>query len=154
MLELTEKIEKHHGASPATSLTLPWHKRNRSRQRVTLDSGEEAGLFLERGTVLRGGDLLRNDKGFTVEIVAATESLSTVVCSDVLQLARLCYHLGNRHVDLQIDTHGISYPHDHVLDEMIGGLGFQTVTQEAPFEPESGAYDDTGQSHGHGHSHG
>ena len=149
MKKFTEKSNHYHGERPAVTLTLPWHKRNRSRQRVVLDNGEEAGLFLERGTVLRGGDILGNDEGFAVEVVAATESLSIIVCDDALQLARLCYHLGNRHVDLQISAAAISYPHDHVLDEMIRGLGFSPQSCEVPFEPESGAYDDDG-----GHSHG
>lgn len=135
-----------------SSLTLPWHKRCRSRQRVKLDNGEEAGLFLERGSILRGGDVLCSEEGLAIQVVAATEKLSTISCDDPLQLARLCYHLGNRHVDLQIASDGLSYPHDHVLDEMICGLGFHTRVQEGPFEPESGAYDDG--SHSHGHQHG
>jgi urease accessory protein len=154
MNKLTQKTGCNHGAPVAASLTLPWHKRCRSRQRVILDNGEEAGLFLERGSILRGGDIISSEDGFEVEIIAAPELLSTIECDDSLQLARLCYHLGNRHVDLQISAISINYPHDHVLDEMIRGLGFHPAMNTAPFEPESGAYDDHSTSHNHGHSHG
>ncbi len=114
-----------------------------------MDSGEEVGLFLERGSSLRGGDILSSDDNFTVLIQAADELLSVVYCNDSLQLARLCYHLGNRHVDLQISSDHLCYPHDHVLDKMIQGLGFAPVVIHTPFEPETGAYSDGG----HGHSH-
>jgi urease accessory protein len=149
MIRLTQKITPCTEA--AATLTLPWTQRIKSRQRALLDNGEEAGLFLERGIILRGGDVLSSADGFTVQIQAARETLSTVHCDDPLQLARLCYHLGNRHVDLQISTNQLCYPHDHVLDEMIRGLGFSPVMQQAPFEPESGAYGDGGHNHGHHH---
>ena len=151
MITLTRKIGHGLEEAATTTLTLPWSQRSKSRQRVLLDNGKEAGLFLERGIILRGGDLLSGDEEITVQILAASETLSTVHCDDSLQLSRLCYHLGNRHVDLQISTDSLCYPHDHVLDDMIRGLGFSPVTIEAPFEPESGAYGDGGQGHGHHH---
>jgi urease accessory protein len=149
MITLTSKTT--HSAKATTSLTLPWNRRCKSRQRVLLDNGEEAGLFLERGIILRGGDHLSSENGVTVKILAATETLSTIHCDDPLQLSRLCYHLGNRHVDLQIGLDSLCYLHDHVLDDMIRGFGFSPVIIEAPFEPESGAYGDGGHSHGHHH---
>ena len=149
MIQLTKKAA--HCTEAKTTLTLPWSRRTKSRQRVLLDTGEEAGLFLERGIILRGGDILSNEDGFMVQVQAACETLSVVQCHDSLQLSRLCYHLGNRHVDLQIGSDHLCYPHDHVLDDMIRGLGFTPVIQETPFEPETGAYGDD--SHGHGHHH-
>lgn len=149
MIRLTKKAA--HGTVAETTLTLPWSKRTKSRQRVLLDTGEEAGLFLERGIILRGGDILSTDDEFTVQIRAARETLSMVHCHDSLQLSRLCYHLGNRHVDLQISSDHLCYPHDHVLDDMIRGMGFKPVTQEMVFEPEAGAYGDGGHEHGHHH---
>ncbi|MBU1138055.1 MAG: urease accessory protein UreE [Proteobacteria bacterium] len=147
MIQFTRKIERCPEA-PAT-LTLPWSQRSKSRQRVRLDNGEEAGLFLERGIILRGGDCLATDDNTVVKILAATETVSTVYCQDPLQLARICYHLGNRHVDLEISEHRIRYPHDHVLDAMLQGMGLTAEIEQAPFEPETGAYGE-----GHGHSHG
>jgi urease accessory protein len=136
---------------------LPWEQRLKSRLRVRLDGGLEAGIFLPRGTVLRGGDVLVSAEGEAVLVRAAVETVSTVRTSDPLLLARLCYHLGNRHVALEIGTGYLRYLHDYVLDGMVHGLGGETVVEEAPFEPEHGAYGEYGghggHSHGHGHEH-
>ena len=107
------------------------------------------------------GDLIISDDGKTlVEIKAATETVSTVKCNDPLLLAKACYHLGNRHVPLQINATTLHYQHDHVLDEMVKGLGLEVICEDAPFEPEPGAYGGGGHhSHGddyehpHDHSH-
>ena len=148
MIRLTQKIKEYEGA--INSLTLPWAQRLKSRQRVCLDDGVEAGIFLDRGTVLRGGDCLTNDDGNVVVIVkAALEDVSTVICGDPLQLARICYHLGNRHVSLEISENRVQYLHDHVLDDMIRGQGLEVTVEQAAFEPETGAYGE-----GHGHHHG
>jgi urease accessory protein len=146
MIELTRRVTS---GEPATTLTLPLEKRLRSRLRATLDDGRSAGVFLERGEVLRDGDLLCAADGTVVQIQAAAETLSEVRCNQPLLLARACYHLGNRHVALQIDAQSVRYPHDHVLDDMLRGLGLTPVTVEAPFEPEPGAYG--GHAHSHGH---
>ncbi|WP_457572932.1 urease accessory protein UreE [Desulfolithobacter sp.] len=149
MICLTRKTDTDPGRE-ALTLTLPWEKRIRSRLRVQLDNGQEAGLFLPRGTVLRGGDLLVDDSAASVvRILAADEEVSRVSCLNGLQLARACYHLGNRHVALQIDRQWVQYLHDHVLDEMVRGLGLTVIRALAPFEPEYGAY----ASGGHGHHH-
>ncbi len=155
MLELTGLAT---AGEPQTTLTLPLDRRVRSRQRVVLDDGREAGLFLARGQVLRDGDLLAGTDGLLVRVRAAAEPVSEVHCDDALLLARACYHLGNRHVVLQIGPGFVRYPHDHVLDDMLRGLGLQPTYAEAPFEPEPGAYGGAsghhgGHAHGHGHGH-
>lgn len=133
------------GAAPAAAqLVLPYELRTRSRLRTRLSSGEEAALLVERGRVLRGGERLLAEDGRVVEVVAQAEAVSTVRASDTLALARACYHLGNRHVPLQIGPGWLRYPGDHVLDELVCGLGLEVVSETAPFEPEAGAY-------GHGH---
>jgi len=159
------QVEKHyHGSMQATErLTLPFDLRQKSRLRCHLDSGEEVGLVLDRGTVLRGGDLLQADDGRIIEVVAAPELLSVVASSDPLQLARAAYHLGNRHVALQIRAGVLSFLHDHVLDDMLRGLGLAVRMETLPFEPEGGAYgrhehaaahdQDHDHDHGHGHHH-
>jgi urease accessory protein len=146
MLELTQK--KDRGAPASKSLTLPWERRIKSRQRAVLDDGEEVGIFLPRGTVLRDGDVLVAEEGTAVVIQAAAEPVSSVYTKDSLLLARLCYHLGNRHVALEIGQGRLRYQHDHVLDDMVRALGGLPVKESAPFEPEVGAYA------GHGHHHG
>ncbi|MES9845131.1 MAG: urease accessory protein UreE [Candidatus Sedimenticola sp. PURPLELP] len=154
MIKLTEKTGQV--SSIDATLTLPLHSRIKSRLRVILDNGEDAGLFLERGTTLKDGDMLRTDDGFSVLVKAAEETLSTVISDDPHLLARACYHLGNRHVSIQIEPKRVSYIHDHVLDVMLRGLGMEVTTSNAPFEPEPGAYGgsaEKGHKH-HGHSHG
>jgi len=139
------------GASPAAEqLVLPFELRQKSRLRARLASGTEVGLFLERGIVLRGGDLLLAEEGTVIEVVAALETVSTVRDPEAMRLARAGYHLGNRHVPVEIGNGWLRYGHDHVLDDMVRGLGLTVVVEQAPFEPEAGAY---GHSHAHGHSH-
>jgi len=139
-------------AQPQASLTLPFELRQKARLRAQLDSGVEVGLQLERGKVLRGGDKLIADDGLVVQVLAAAESVSTVSTSSNLLLARICYHLGNRHVPLQVGDGWCRYLHDHVLDDMVTQLGGDVRFEKAAFEPESGAYH-TGHNYAHSHSH-
>ena len=97
---------------------------------------------------MRGGDSLVSDEGSIVHIIAACERVSTVASDDAEVLVKAAYHLGNRHVPLQIETNWLRYLHDHVLDEMAKSMGLNVVVENKYFEPESGAY-----SHGNGHSH-
>jgi urease accessory protein len=152
MIRLTHKIIGP--ATPDASVTLPLHQRIKSRLRVILDDGRDAGLFLERGTTLKDGELLRSDNGITVRVVAADETLSIVRSDDPLLLARACYHLGNRHMSIQIMQGELRYSHDHVLDDMLRGLGLTVTIEQAPFEPEPGAYGGSADGHSHGHHHG
>jgi urease accessory protein len=132
---------------------LPFNERSKSRLRAVLDNGEEAGLFLERGSILRHGDLLLADDGRVVEVQAATETVSTVCTDNGLLLSRACYHLGNRHVPLQIGPGWLRYAHDHVLDDMLRGFGLPITVEQAPFEPEGGAYVASSHAHAHAYSH-
>lgn len=134
---------------PQTYLSLPIESRIKSRLKVYLDDGREAGLFLPRGHILRGGEKLVSRCGITVEIKAAPEKVSTVYCGDGLKLMKIAYHLGNRHVPLQISHLWLRYQHDHVLDEMVKGLGGDVMCDCEPFEPESGAYGGSSSSHHH-----
>ena len=152
-------ITKAPSAAQATmSVTLPLDLRIKTRQRVTLDSGEDAGIFLEKGAVLRGGEKLQSEEGLVVEIIAADEQVSSVYIDDALALAKAAYHLGNRHIPLQIEAGVLRYQHDHVLDEMVQGFGLVVTVELAPFEPEGGAYQSGAHAHGshgsHSHSHG
>jgi urease accessory protein len=169
MLTITERIA---GEGPADDkLTLPFDQRQKSRLRVTLDSGDEAAVNVERGAVLRGGDRLRASDGRSIQVVAAKEPLTLVTATEPRNLMRAAYHLGNRHIPLQIGLGWILMEQDHVLEHMLEGLGVQVRHEMAPFEPEAGAYGgghrhgdhehghghdhshDHGHSHGHGHHH-
>ena len=136
-------------------LELPFELRQKSRLRARLASGAEVGLMLPRGTVMRGGDIVKTMDGREVHIVAAKEKLLHIE-SD--QLARVAYHLGNRHVPVQLGEGYVRIAEDHVLEELAKKLGARVSHIEAPFEPEAGAYhrhDEMG--HGgriHDHFHG
>jgi len=158
MLNILQKLQQPRPAD--VRLELPFQLRSKSRLRTALDSGEEVGLFLERGSVLRGGELLLADDGRVVEVVAADETVSVVRSDDPQQLMRAAYHLGNRHVALQVGAGWLRYLHDHVLDELVRGLGLAVSVEDAPFEPEAGAYGQGAHAMlhahgpGHGHHHG
>jgi len=149
MQRFVEILPDHSSAVSAT-ITLSFEQRTRSRLRVKTDSDIEAGLFLPRGTILNQGDHLRAEDGTVVEVKAASETVSCASTGDPLLLSRACYHLGNRHVPLQIGPGSVRYLHDHVLDDMVRALGLMVVTMQAPFEPEQGAYYRSGSVHDHG----
>ena len=145
-LQITERLREVLPAQ--ATLTLPFDLRQKSRLRTWLDNGTDVGLFMPRGTVLRHGDRLRAANGLIVVVRAAAEPVSTAQANDPLRLARAAYHLGNRHVALQLGPDWLRYLHDHVLDAMVRELGLTVVCEQAPFEPEAGAY-----SGGHDHHH-
>jgi len=151
MLKATEVIAHSHHHD--LTLTLPYELRQKSRLRANLDNGDEIGVLLPRGTVLRGGDCLRSETGEVILVRAAEEVVSTVYEKDPTQFARACYHLGNRHVPLQIGEGWLRYLHDHVLDDMLHGLGLHAICERAPFEPEAGAYGGGHHHHHHDHEH-
>ncbi len=130
-------------------LVLPFEQRQKSRLRTVLPTGEEVGLFLERGAILRDGDCLESDDGRIVRVVAADETLMEVRTADAELLARAAYHLGNRHTPVQIGKNWLRFAADRVLAEMLSGLGLTAQTLSMPFEPEAGAY-----AAGHAHHSG
>jgi urease accessory protein len=126
---------------------LTFEARCKSRLLLTLDNGEQAALIVERGRALHGGERVKIEDGREIEIVAADESLLEAVSSDPLLIAKAAYHLGNRHVAVQLMPDRLRFLADHVLSEMVAGLGLRVNAVVAPFEPEGGAY-------GHRHAHG
>jgi len=154
MLTISQRLQQPRTAD---ARLLPFELRSRSRFRAQLVGGEDVGVILARGQILRGGDLLLADDGRVIEVAAADETVSTVHSDEPRALARAAYHLGNRHVALQIGQGWLRYCHDHVLDDMVNGLGLTVTVEQAPFEPEAGAYHadaDGAHSHAHSHSHG
>jgi urease accessory protein len=138
MLIVRNRIE-----TPATceaDLILPFELRQKSRLRTTVASGEEIGLFLQRGTVLRDGEFLQADDGRIVRVGAAPEDLIEVRCANPDALARAAYHLGNRHTPTQVGAGWLRIAADEVLAQMLRGLGATVTPMRAPFEPEAGAY--------------
>ncbi len=137
-LQIVERLSESLPAQ--ATLTLSFELRRKSRLRTRLDSGADVGIFLPHGTVLHEGDRLRTTDGLVVEVRAALETVSTARADDALTLARAAYHLGNRHIPLQLGPGWLRYPHDHVLDGMVRDLGLEVISEEVPFEPEAGAY--------------
>ncbi len=148
MIEIKSKLASGAGAAQA-QLKLPFDLRQKSRLRTKLMDGEEAWLLLPRGDILRGGDLLMASDGRVVEVVSEVEDVLHVECANATALARAAYHLGNRHVPVQVGDGFLRITADHVLAEMLTGLGATLTSLYAPFEPEPGAYG----SHSGGHHH-
>ena len=121
-------------------LVLSFEFRQRSRLLTHLADGQEVGLALDRGTVLRGGDRLRTDDGRVVRVVAADEALMEATCPDATTLARCAFHLGNRHTPVEVREGALRFAADDVLAGMLRGLGATVRALSAPFEPEAGAY--------------
>jgi urease accessory protein len=134
------------GAVPTAQLVLAFEQRVRTRHVAALEDGRPIAVLVPRGSVMRGGDCWVTDSGLVVEIVAARESLLEVRSDDPHLLARAAYHLGNRHVAVEIAPGAIRIAHDPVLGRLLEGLGLQPHSTVGPFEPEGGAY-------GHDHAH-
>ncbi len=150
MDELMLEAYQHASAFDGTwqdEVHLVFSERERSRYRTTTANGQEIGWFLPRGVVLCEGDALVCDNQEIVLIRAATETLTEASSDDPHLLLRAAYHLGNRHVSLQILPGALRFPKDHVLEEMLEGLGLTVRSIDDAFTPESGAY----ASHSHAH---
>jgi len=135
-------------------LELTYDARSKSRLRCFSSSGEDVGLFLERGQPpLADGECLLAADGRVVRVRARPEQLLHVTCASAFELTRAAYHLGNRHVPLQIMPGELRYHHDHVLDDMLRPFGLEVTFDSLPFEPEAGAYASDAHSHSHSHAH-
>ena len=149
MLEIKSKLKVPRGAYKLEvkgQLKLPFDARQKSRLRTRLASGEEVALMLPRGEILRGGDLVVASDGRVVEVVAEPEKVLHITCKNAQEVTRAAYHLGNRHVPVQVGDGFLRISADHVLEEMVRGLGASIEPMEEAFEPEAGAY-------GGGHRH-
>ena len=143
MLRVERRAEPN--STPVDTLRLAYDDRKKSRLRARTEQAREVAIVLPRGGALKDGDLLAAESGEVIAVQAAPEAVSEVRCEEPGRLTRAAYHLGNRHVPLQIAEGVLRYQRDHVLDEMVVGLGLSVGHALAPFEPEGGAY-----GHGHG----
>lgn len=153
MLEIRSRFpvrpHAYDGPRAGGQLELPFDRRCRTRQLARLASGEQVAVALPAGQVLRGGDWVVASDGRIIEIVAQAERVLHVVCAGPRELARCAYHLGNRHVPVQVGDGWLRIAADHVLEEMLKGLDAVVNSIDAPFEPEAGAY----AMHAHHHEH-
>lgn len=150
MKTFDRRVPAAMGVAATDTLTLPFETRCKCRGKVKLDSGEDAGVMLAWGESLRDGDVLSTANGVLVRIVAASEAVMLVKCSHPRELAAVAYHLGNRHVPVEIGEGTLKLAPDHVLKAMVEGLGAQVQMTTAPFDPEPGAYGAHGHAAGRG----
>ncbi len=158
MLEIKSRLKIARGAyrlEVKGQLKLPFDSRQKSRLRTQLASGEDVALMLPRGEILRGGDLVVASDGRVIEVIAQTERVLHITCSTPQNLTRAAYHLGNRHVPVQVGEAYLRIAADHVLEEMLKGLGAAIEAMDDAFEAEAGAYGGGGHRHnddeqGHG----
>lgn len=161
MLTIQKIIPHGHGLAAvllkrAATVELDWDVRQKSRFDATDSTGRHLGVFLSRGTVVRGGDVLVAEDGTLILVKAAPQPVLEVrPCAEhgsPFDLVRAAYHLGNRHVPLALAPDRLTLEPDHVLADMLRQMHLIVTETQAPFEPESGAYASGGQAH-HGHSH-
>ena len=150
MIEIRKKLKVKPGVYQIQAkgrLELPFEARVKSRSKVTLVGGEEVALHLPRGEVLRGGDMLVASDGRVIEVHATAEKVLDITCDSAIALAKAAYHLGNRHVAVQVGEGWLRIAADHVLENMLIGLGAKVIGLQAAFEPEPGAYSGDGHAH-------
>ena len=143
------------GAPPAAiagTVSLDFDDRHRRRMLLQTDDGEELLLDLAETVALADDDVLVTEDGRRVRVVAKPEALMAVSASDPARLARLAWHVGNRHLPTEIAGTTLYLRHDHVIAAMLGQLGATVRFVERPFNPEGGAYGH-GRTHGHDHTH-
>ncbi|MGC4078180.1 MAG: urease accessory protein UreE [Rubrivivax sp.] len=138
----------------APAVELDWDTRQKSRFDATDSAGRALGVFLPRGSVVRGGDVLVAEDGSLVRVGAAAQPVLVVRGATPFDLTRAAYHLGNRHVALELRHEHLKLEPDHVLAEMLRRMGLDVAEAHESFEPESGAYAAEGHAHGHDHDHG
>jgi len=169
MLQASKLIPLGSGLAPAllkraTTVELDWDVRQKSRFDATDSAGRTLGIFLPRGTAVRGGDVLVAEDGSLVRVIAAPQTVLKIThCSShgtPYDLIRAAYHLGNRHVPIELKPDHLKIEPDHVLAEMLRAMHLIVHSVDEAFEPENGAYASGGhahgghgQSHGHGHGH-
>jgi urease accessory protein len=137
----------------ADTVVLDFDDRHRRRIRMTGTQGLDFLLDLDEVVALRHGDALVLDDGRLIEVVAAPEALAEIRASSPGALLRLAWHIGNRHLPAEITANSIRIRRDHVIEEMLKGLGAKLRGIEAGFNPEGGAYAKGGHDHGHHHDH-
>jgi urease accessory protein len=175
MLQVSKLVPQGKGLAAvlvrrAATVTLDWDIRQKSRFDAETSDSRRVGVFLPRGTVVRGGDVLVTQDGSLLRVVAAPQPvLKVTACTDhhdghehahshdpAFDLMRAAYHLGNRHVPIELRPDHLKIEPDHVLADLLRSLHLNVAEVREPFEPEGGAYaagHDHDHSHGHGHAH-
>jgi urease accessory protein len=164
MLNVSKILPHGHRLAPAlvnraATVELDWDVRQKSRFECTDSRGRQLGVFLPRGTAVRGGDVLVAEDGSLIKVIAAAQPVLVITHAGehgtASDLTRAAYHLGNRHVAIEIKPGHLKIEPDHVLAEMLRSMHLIVQETLGPFEPEGGAYAaHGGHSHGDDHGHG
>jgi len=163
MIQVSKRIPQGQGLAPALlrrapSVSLDWDVRQKSRFDAVDSQGRRLGVFLPRGTVVRGGDVLLTQDGSLLRVIAAPQPVLRITpCAEhgsPFDLTRAAYHLGNRHVPIELRPDQLKIEPDHVLADMLRAMHLTVVEALEPFEPEGGAYGEHGHGHPHDHHHG
>jgi urease accessory protein len=163
MIQASKVLSQGAGLSPtllkrANTVELDWDVRQKSRFDATDSAGRHLGVFLPRGAVVRGGDVLVAEDGSLIRVEAAPQDvLRITACTQhgsPFDLTRAAYHLGNRHVPIELQADHLKIEPDHVLADMLRAMHMTVLPVSEAFEPENGAYGEHGgSSHRHGHDH-
>jgi urease accessory protein len=163
MLQVSKLLTGGHGLAPvllkrAATVELDWDVRQKSRFSATDSQGRDLGIFLPRGTLVRGGDVLVAEDGSLIRVIAAPQPVLVIThCKEhgtPFDLTRAAYHLGNRHVPIELQPDHLKIEPDHVLADMLRAMHLIVHETERAFEPEGGAYASPGHAaHGHGQDH-
>ena len=163
MITINKLLPRGQGLSAvllkrAASVVLDWDTRQKSRFDIDDSQGRALGVFLPRGTAVRGGDVLVAEDGSLIKVVAQPQAVMRITpCAahgSPFDLVRAAYHLGNRHVQIELTPEHLQIEPDHVLAEMLKKMHLDVTELLAPFEPEGGAYaSHAGHDHGHDHAH-
>ena len=162
MISVNKLLSQGHGLSPvllkrAATVELDWDVRQKSRFDAADSQGRQLGVFLPRGTVVRGGDVLVAEDGSLIRVLAKPQPVLVIThCSGhgtPFDLTRAAYHLGNRHVAIELKPDHLKIEPDHVLADILRGMHLTVKEGSEPFEPEGGAYSGNGHAHAHGHDH-
>lgn len=163
MLTVSKLLPGGQGLAPAllkraTIVELDWDVRQKSRFAATDSSARELGIFLPRGTAVRGGDVLVAEDGSLIRVIAAAQTVLVITTcpqhGTPFDLTRAAYHLGNRHVPIELQPDHLKIEPDHVLADMLRAMHLTVTEAQTTFEPEGGAYAQGGHSHGKAHDHG
>nr|WP_295785055.1 urease accessory protein UreE [Rhodoferax sp.] len=163
MIHASKLIPQAQGLAPvllkrASTVELDWDVRQKSRFDATDSAGRQIGVFLPRGTAVRGGDVLVAEDGSLIKVIAAPQAVLKIThCTEhgsPYDLIRAAYHLGNRHVPIELKPDHLKIEPDHVLADMLRAMHLIVNAVDEAFEPENGAYASGGHAHtGHGHGH-
>ncbi len=162
MIQISKLIVQGQGLAPillkrASTIELDWDVRQKSRFDATDSLGRRLGVFLPRGTLVRGGDVLIAEDGSMIKVIAASQAVLRITHHAThgtpFDLTRAAYHLGNRHVPIELKPDHLKIEPDHVLADMLRAMHLTVNEVLEAFEPEGGAYSTAGHGHSHADSH-